>query len=162
MIRTPDARAEHLIAYWNAVYRFRHGEREVTLRLDPPIWAPGAAALALPGPWGIITACNPMSRPASDEANAARARTLVRELDRLGLRHEAAINSAPDGLWPEPGRIVWGIGRAILLQLCRDFEQRAAVWASAGGVGLLETATERWMPRRGRLDQKHHHGDVVC
>lgn len=152
MNRKPDAWPDHVIAYWSAVYRFSHDGREVALRLHAPTWARGAPTLALRERWGIITAYNPMSRRTSDDENAARERALERELDRLGLRHEAAVNSAPDGSWPEPGRIVWEIDRAILLQLCRDFEQRAAIWAAGGWVGLLETATERWMARRGRLD----------
>lgn len=151
-MRRPDPRCEPLIAYWSAVYRFEEAGRWRTLRFVGPAWAERAAPTPAPTrSLSIITAYNPMSRVLSPEENAQRAIELIAELDQRSLAHDESVNAAEDGSWPEHGRVVRGIDRDTLLGLARRFEQRAVVWCIRGQVGLLETATERWLVRAAAI-----------
>jgi hypothetical protein len=142
-------------AYWDAEYRFENAGIAMALRFDRPLWMGHCEPLpaSFPATWGIVTACNPGSRMLSADENKARTQLLARRIAELGVRHSAALNTTPEGgrggweEWEEPGFAVWEIERAILLDLARIFEQRAVIWGSSGKVGILETATERWISR---------------
>ncbi len=87
--------------------------------------------------FGVITACNPDGRLASEEDNAQATQALRRALESDGYRFFPVTGASPDFSHAEPGfgvvfetpeqAITWG----------RRFRQEAVFWICDGIVALL-------------------------
>ena len=114
--------------YPETILRFPELDVTVDLRLPlPAAIAQRFAELGLPGPFGVVTACNPRGLKLDSAAN----RRLTTELANLvGRRYPGAPlahGASPDGRHEEPG---WAIAAPLaeLVQLARELSQRALFW----------------------------------
>ena len=119
------------------------------------------ARFAQPRRYALVTACNPGGELTSESANRLAAETLDAELARTGRVVVPALNSAPDGSWPEPSRLVldlplpqldalasrfgqagvlaWERGRAVRLRLYRP------AWRAAARAARVDTRFIDWV-----------------
>lgn len=88
----------------------------------------------------FLTACNPLSTPLDDLANAARQAELAGELSRRGLKFLPGIGQHPSNEWPgEESFLVFGLELDAAKALATRFEQNAFVWCGADVVPCLIT-----------------------
>lgn len=123
---------------WTHEFTFAHK----SMPAAPPL------VIECPVTWGIVTACNPMSAPLDDAANERRDRELASLLQRAGIVRGPAAGRSADGRWREHGRVVFGVNRERMLEIARAFNQRAVIWATTSGVGILDCLDERMVTRR--------------
>jgi hypothetical protein len=90
-------------------------------------------------PGGIVTAYNPASVPRTPEQNREADQELLRHVRSLGVPFRRAIARGGDG-WEEPGFLLSGEVRPLLVELGLVFGQNAVVWIDAAGeVSLVCT-----------------------
>lgn len=87
--------------------------------------------------WHVLTPCNPFSRALSDDENALRLRDCAQRIAACSWRHVAAINSADDGRWPEPGFALFDADAGAVEALGCEFGQNAIVHAQLGEAPQL-------------------------
>ena len=86
----------------------------------------------------FITACNPLSLPLDELANAERQSALASELKFRSLIFVQGLGQHPSGDWPaEPSYLVFGVSREAAKALGVRFEQNAIVWTGADAVPEL-------------------------
>lgn len=91
-------------------------------------------------PSGIITAYNPASMPRADEENRAADLELMRHVRSLGVAFRRTEAHGSDPAWTEPGFLLLGDVRPLLVELGLVFGQNAVVWVDgAGGASLVCT-----------------------
>jgi len=130
---------ELIQAYLETHYHV-HGDAPATLRVGEP----NAPLAALHDASGVtcsafITAWNPFSRQARDDAtNARRQAALACELTRRGLAFIDGIGQHPSNKWPgEASFLVLGIPLEDAKALGTEFEQNAIIWSGADAVPQL-------------------------
>ncbi len=134
--------------YLRAVYTLTHEGQSYEFTFVPAsLSGAGPTTIDVPRPLAIISACNPMSVRVTDAENEARTHELASILQRACIPRGPASGRAPDGTWMEPGRVVFGLGRADVLAYARRFSQRAVVWGSDSSIGILDCLTERLIIR---------------
>ena len=97
---------------------------------------PGHPAPAPLRPSGIVTACNPASRPLPPDANLRADAALRARLDALGLSAHRTVAHDPaddSDAWDEPGWCVPGEVRDLVVTLGAGLGQNAVVWIDAAG-----------------------------
>lgn len=83
--------------------------------------------------WAYVTACNPQSRPLSDEENEGRMQALDQRMSERGFRCYRGRGVGSGGDWPaEASRLVLGIAEAEARGLGAEFGQNAIVVGKAG------------------------------
>jgi len=102
-------------------------------------------SFGMPGTFGIVTAHNPGSAPASAESNEAADAELERALTAADLPHFRVTGRSRDGSHREPG---YGIAAALdtIRALSRDFRQEAFFWVEDGQVFVINTEGARRHP----------------
>lgn len=87
----------------------------------------------------FMTAWNPFSRQATDEAdNARRQAALASELAQRGLTFIDGIGQHPSNAWPgEPSFLVLGLALEDAKALGARHEQNAIIWSGADAVPQL-------------------------
>jgi Protein of unknown function (DUF3293) len=106
--------------------------------------------------WAYITACNPGSRPLTDEENASHMRKLETQLQALGctIYHGRGVGKGGD--WPpEPSLLVLGLGEEEGLEFARTFGQNAIVVGTRGERARLAWAAS------GPDDRPEIHGETL-
>jgi hypothetical protein len=88
-------------------------------------------------PSGIITAYNPASMPRSDEENRAADQELMRHVRSLGVAFRRTEGRGSDPSWTEPGFLLLGDVRPLLVELGLVFGQNAVVWVDSAGAASL-------------------------
>lgn len=128
--------AELLDAYRGTVWSVELAAGTLDLRLD----APADPQLR---PSGIVTAYNPASIARTADENRAADQELLRHVRSLGVqfRRSLARGRGPDAdEWEEPGFLLLGDVRPLLVELGLVFGQNAVVWTDAtGAVSLVCT-----------------------
>jgi len=115
------------------------------LRIDDP----SEALLAQHKKHGVecsafITACNPFSEQASDEANARHQARLAFCLAQRGLKFDHGIGQHPTNGWPgEPSFLVYGLALQAARRLGMECLQSAIVWSGADAVPQLVLLEQR-------------------
>lgn len=94
---------------------------------------PADAALR---PSGIVTAFNPASIPATPEQNQAADQELMRHVRSLGVPFRRTLAHGDEG-WEEPGFLLLGDVRPLLVELGLVFGQNAVVWIDEEGIPSL-------------------------
>lgn len=117
-------------AYRTAVWTVDFATASVELRLD------GSPAEAQLRPSGIVTAYNPASIPASPEQNREADQELLRHVRSLGVPFRRTMARGDDG-WEEPGFLLLGDVRPMLVELGLVFGQNAVVWVDETGAASL-------------------------
>jgi len=143
MTRRPDPAALDT-SYSAAVYRTRFAEREIAFTFGATTHRTDTS-ISPQTPWAVLTAFNPRSNPLSADDNQRRWSELHATLRAARYRTAPSESSDLHGNHREPGFLIFDIERSALLALAHRFDQRAAVFADRGKVGLLFTATERWV-----------------
>lgn len=82
--------------------------------------------------YAYLTACNPGSKPLSDQENAERQGELLARLKGRPLVQGVAV--ADDGSWSEESVLVLGITREDAVALGKEFGQVAILFGKRGGV----------------------------
>jgi hypothetical protein len=91
-------------------------------------------------PSGIVTAYNPASVARTAEENAAADAELLRHVRSLGVAFRRTVARSEGGAWEEPGYLLLGEVRPLLVELGLVFGQNAVVWIdAAGSVSLVCT-----------------------
>jgi hypothetical protein len=103
----------------------------LSVRLDGP--APDESLR----PSGIITAYNPASMPRPDEENRAADQELMRHVRSLGVAFRRTEGRGSDPAWTEPGFLLLGDVRPLLVELGLVFGQNAVVWVDSAGAASL-------------------------
>ena len=87
--------------------------------------------------WGIITACNPGGKLASDAtANAVATKALAKRIRAHGWLAFPSLNHADAVDWPdEAGYCVLNAGEEALCELARELGQAAVVFGEIGDCG---------------------------
>lgn len=109
--------------------------RTLTLRIDEVFPAPPELL-----PAGVVTAYNPASEPRAQAVNRAAHARLERALAERGasLAPTLAGGTGPEaGRWDEPGFLVSGIARDLLVAVAGRFGQNAIVWLDEDGLPRL-------------------------
>lgn len=130
--------AELLDAYRDTTWTVEMTAGTVDVRLD---------ALADPQlrPSGIVTAYNPASIARTPDDNRAADQELLRHVRSLGVQFRRVLGaggSSGSGVdaWEEPGFLLLGDVRPLLVELGLVFGQNAVVWIdSTGAVSLVNT-----------------------
>jgi hypothetical protein len=128
--------AELLDAYRATVWTVETAAGTLDVRLDQP-------ADAQLRPSGIVTAFNPASIARTPDENRAADQDLLRHVRSLGVpfRRTVAHGTAPGAdEWEEPGFLLLGDVRPLLVELGLVFGQNAVLWTDAtGAVSLVCT-----------------------
>jgi hypothetical protein len=134
--------------YLSSIYGACIDDVTAAFRFSPNRLAPTQSPFAaLPEPWAIITARNPMSRPLSEQENRHRDNNLLGILKWNDIVSHESFGQSADGSWREPSRLILAIPRDMALEIAREFQQQAIVWSEAGKTGILDCPTERWVVR---------------
>jgi hypothetical protein len=96
----------------------------------------GAGADPQLRPAGIVTAYNPASIRATPEQNRAADLELLRHVRALGVPFRRTVARGDDG-WEEPGFVLLGTVRPLLVELGLVFGQNAVVWIDERGAASL-------------------------
>jgi hypothetical protein len=96
----------------------------------------GIPADPLLRPSGVVTAFNPASLARSLEENRAADLELLRHVRSLGVPFRRAVATGTGG-WEEPGYLLLGDVRPILVELGLVFGQNAVVWIDEAGTPSL-------------------------
>lgn len=126
--------AELLDAYRATVWTVETAAGTVDVRLDE-------AADPQLRPSGIVTAYNPASIARTPDENRAADQELLRHVRSLGVpfRRTLARGSGAEE-WEEPGFLLLGDVRPLLVELGLVFGQNAVLWVDAtGAVSLVCT-----------------------
>ena len=127
---------ELLDAYRATVWTVETAAGTVDVRLNRP-------ADAQLRPSGVVTAYNPASIARTPEENRTADQELMRHVRSLGVpfRRTLARGSAPGAEeWEEPGFLLLGDVRPLLVELGLVFGQNAVLWTDAtGAVSLVCT-----------------------
>ena len=102
-------------------------------------------------PSGILTAYNPASIRGSEEDNRAADQELLRHVRSLGVpfrRSLAQGGRASDPGWEEPGFVLLGDVRPLLVELGLVFGQNAVVWIDGTGAPSLVCTRSGFAGRR--------------
>jgi hypothetical protein len=100
----------------------------------------GTSADAQLRPSGIVTAFNPASIVRNADENRAADQELLRHVRSLGVhfrRTMAAGNGPGAEQWEEPGFLLLGDVRPLLVELGLVFGQNAVVWIDQAGHASL-------------------------
>lgn len=130
----PVSDDELLEAYRDSVWTVEMPAGTLDVRLDGP---PADPQLR---PAGIVTAYNPASISRSAEENRAADQELMRHVRSLGVpfRRTSANGTGPGaGAWEEPGFLLLGDVRPLVVELGLVFGQNAVVWVDAAGAASL-------------------------
>jgi hypothetical protein len=87
-------------------------------------------------PAGIVTAFNPASVPTTAEQNREADQELLRHVRSLGVPFRRSVARGDDG-WEEPGFLLLGDVRPLLVELGLVFGQNAVVWIDETGATSL-------------------------
>lgn len=90
-----------------------------------------------PGPFALITAWNPGSRPLPLAENERRNAELAALLRGMGARLLPAEGASPDGSYREASFAAFGITAEQALEAARAFGQAAIAWHDGQGARLL-------------------------
>lgn len=115
--------------YPNTILEFS-GVQQLAIDLRRPILSDSQRALKAIGfakSFAVLTACNPLERPASDEDNKRWTDELEKELRALGIRVTKADGVSPDGKHREAGYAL-GIPMETAKALARKYGQAAFFW----------------------------------
>ena len=127
---------ELLDAYRTTIWTVETAAGTVDVRLDEP-------ADAQLRPSGVVTAYNPASIARTADENRAADQDLLRHVRSLGVpfRRTYARGSVPGSdEWEEPGFLLLGDVRPLLVELGLVFGQNAVLWTDAtGAVSLVCT-----------------------
>jgi hypothetical protein len=124
---------ELLDAYRDSVWTVEMTAGTLDVRLDAPadpqLW-----------PSGIVTAYNPASIARTPAENHAADQELLRHVRSLGVqfRRTLARGGGPGAdAWEEPGFLLLGDVRPLLVELGLVFGQNAVIWIDATGAASL-------------------------
>jgi hypothetical protein len=126
--------AELLEAYRHTVWTVEMPAGTLDVRLE------GRPADAQLRPAGIVTAYNPASIARTPDENRAADQELMRHVRSLGVtfrRTVASGTAAGADLWDEPGFLLLGDVRPLVVELGLVFGQNAVVWIDATGAASL-------------------------
>jgi hypothetical protein len=93
----------------------------------------------LPARFGIVTAYNPESVIATDDANGNADMELKRALVAAGLPHFRVTGGSRDGSHREPGYGIAADSAEIIRPIGRRFRQEAFFWVEGGTVYVINT-----------------------
>lgn len=130
-----------LEAYLSARYRNQRMNRE--LRVGD------LYADTLPTPGCVhaqLSACNPASGRLSTTENERRTRLLADRLARHGLKADPAINTGPDGEWPEPAFWIEDANLDVIDRLAGEFGQNACLAVGGDALIRLRLYLPAWQP----------------
>jgi hypothetical protein len=96
----------------------------------------GGAADGQLRPSGVVTAFNPASIPGDSDANREADQELLRHVRSLGVPFRRVVGRGADG-WEEPGYLLLGDVRPMLVELGLVFGQNAIVWIDEAGTPSL-------------------------
>jgi uncharacterized protein DUF3293 len=128
--------------YANTVLHFPEADLTLDLRLPvPPHTSEAFGRLGLPGPFAVVTACNPLGRildPAANRRLSAVLAGVVREQHPGAVR---ADGGAPEGGHLEPG---WALGTSLgqAKRLAARFFQNAVFWFEGGRFSIVPVLAE--------------------
>jgi hypothetical protein len=124
-----------LEAYGRTVWTAEGPNGTLEVRLD------GTSPDASLRPGGIVTAYNPASIEHDAEANRAADQELLKHVRSLGVPFRRShAHGGGDGSWDEPGFLLTGDVRPLLVELGLVFGQNAVVWIdTTGQVSLVCT-----------------------
>jgi hypothetical protein len=135
--------AELLEAYRATVWTVDLAAGTADVRLGEP-------ADAQLRPSGIVTAYNPASIARTPDENRAADQELLRHVRSLGVpfRRTMARGTGPGAdEWEEPGFLLLGDVRPLLVELGLVFGQNAVVWVDATGAVSLVCTRARFAGR---------------
>src|SRR6266699_6535061 len=89
---------------------------------------------ALPPSFGIVTACNPKGKVATDERNEAADSELESYLQTTRLPHFRVTGRSQDGSHREPGFAIACENPEIIRHVAQMFEQEAFFWVVDGCI----------------------------
>ena len=125
---------ELLEAYRRTVWTVEMPAGTLEVRLERPAADPQVR------PGGIVTAYNPASIARTPDENRAADQELMRHVRSLGVpfRRTLAQGTGPgDDQWEEPGFLLLGDVRPLVVELGLVFGQNAVVWVDAAGAASL-------------------------
>jgi hypothetical protein len=124
--------AELVEAYRHTVWTVEMPAGTLDVRLERP------SADAQLRPAGIVTAYNPASIARTPAENEAADQELMRHVRSLGVpfRRTMAHGTGTDA-WEEPGFLLLGDVRPLVVELGLVFGQNAVVWVDATGAASL-------------------------
>lgn len=125
----PPGHGEIVQAYRSAAWAVELPGGTPEVRLD----APADPQLR---PSGIVTAYNPASIPLTAEENREADQELLRHVRSLGVPFRRTLAKGDDG-WEEPGFLLLGDVRPLLVELGLVFGQNAVVWIDDDGAPSL-------------------------
>lgn len=127
--------AELLDAYRQTVWTVEMPAGTLDVRLQG-----GAAADAQLRPAGVVTAYNPASIARTPDENRTSDLDLMRHVRSLGVpfRRTLAQGTGPGAeQWEEPGFLLLGDVRPLVVELGLVFGQNAVIWIDATGAASL-------------------------
>jgi hypothetical protein len=98
--------------------------------LRKPLRPDEGAALSrrgLSGPFGVVTAYNPLGQQATDESNVTRHLRLLDAVAELGFKGIAVDGASPDLEHREPS-LALQVPRGVVIRLAAEFRQDAIFW----------------------------------
>lgn len=124
--------AELLDAYRGTTWTVEMTAGTLDVRLDTP-------ADPQLRPAGIVTAYNPASIARTPDENRASDQELLRHVRSLGVQFRRAVANGGAGAdaWEEPGFLLLGDVRPLLVELGLVFGQNAVVWIDSTGAASL-------------------------
>lgn len=127
--------AELVEAYAATAWSIEGPAGTLRVRLD------GSVPDASLRPGGIVTAFNPASIARDADENRAADQELLKHVRSLGVPFRRShARGGGDGSWDEPGFLLTGDVRPLLVELGLVFGQNAVVWIDAAGqVSLVCT-----------------------
>jgi hypothetical protein len=106
-----------------------------------------------PKEFAIVTACNPFSGGATDEADQTATEELSSRLREDGWDFHPVTGASRDRSHHEPGFAVWGLSLDQAIALGKCFHQNAIFWVSDGSIYVVSCST----PDQLLLGQWAHH-----
>lgn len=120
-----------LEAYGRTVWTVEGPAGALEVRLD------GTPADPSLRPAGIVTAYNPASIARDADENRAADQELLKHVRALGVPFRRSQALSPDGEWDEPGFLLMGDVRPLLVEMGLVFGQNAVVWIDPTGQASL-------------------------
>lgn len=136
--------AELLEAYRGTVWSVEMTAGFLEVRLDRP-------ADPQLRPAGIVTAYNPASIARTPDENRAADQELLRHVRSLGVQFRRTVARGPvpgADEWEEPGFLLLGDVRPLLVELGLVFGQNAVLWIDAAGAVSLVCTRNGFAGRR--------------
>ncbi len=131
--------AETIEAYRNTRYDIHAGNTTVSLRIGKP----DIAMAALHRQYGVycsvfITAWNPLGKSVSDDINERANIGLIQQLDAEGIAFLEGAGIGTDTHWPpEQSLLALGISKERATELCKRYDQNAAVFIGPDCIPVL-------------------------